>query len=187
MVEKILEPGEKLPGYWPVQGTSGYEFLSLVNNLFTNHASQKTFNKFYQALANEHRAVSEQVIEKKSYILYEHMAGELENLFRLFMQPGIIEKKDMSSVRPEEMKEVIGEFLIHCPVYRFYGNEFPLRAEERERVQHVIRDVKKYNPELHSAIDLFEKALLSGPEELNETCSSWMLRQIKPLTVKNRR
>ncbi|HEY0355291.1 MAG TPA: 4-alpha-glucanotransferase, partial [Flavisolibacter sp.] len=124
--------------------------------------------KFYQALANDHRAVAERVIEKKSYILYEHMAGELENLFRLFMQSGIIEKKDMSSVRQEEMKEVIGEFLIHCPVYRYYGNEFPLQGEERDWVQHVIRDVKKYNPELHTAIDLFEKALLSGREELNE-------------------
>src|SRR5205807_2386518 len=31
VVEKILEPGEELPAEWPVDGTSGYEFTTLVN------------------------------------------------------------------------------------------------------------------------------------------------------------
>ena len=39
VVEKILEPGENMPDNWPVQGNSGYDFLGMVNNLFTNRSS----------------------------------------------------------------------------------------------------------------------------------------------------
>ena len=36
IVEKILERHESLPEHWPVQGTSGYDYLAISNNLFTN-------------------------------------------------------------------------------------------------------------------------------------------------------
>ena len=34
LVEKILGEGEQLPRSWPVAGTTGYDFLNLVNGLF---------------------------------------------------------------------------------------------------------------------------------------------------------
>src|SRR5262249_21345276 len=34
VVEKILGADEPLPPEWPVQGTTGYEFLNLLNGLF---------------------------------------------------------------------------------------------------------------------------------------------------------
>src|SRR5688572_1098237 len=36
VVEKILASAEEMPSKWPVQGNSGYDFLAMVNNLFTN-------------------------------------------------------------------------------------------------------------------------------------------------------
>ncbi|MFN6946140.1 MAG: alpha-amylase family glycosyl hydrolase [Cytophagaceae bacterium] len=45
-VEKILEPGESLPQKWPIQGNTGYDFLSLPNNLFTNSDTNKNFTYF---------------------------------------------------------------------------------------------------------------------------------------------
>jgi len=48
VVEKILEKGEELPKNWPVEGTSGYDFLALANNLFTKNAAKKEFNNFYK-------------------------------------------------------------------------------------------------------------------------------------------
>ena len=34
VVEKILEPGERLPENWPVDGTTGYDFLNVLNGHF---------------------------------------------------------------------------------------------------------------------------------------------------------
>ena len=36
VVEKVLETGETLPKSWPVAGTTGYDFLNLVGNLFVD-------------------------------------------------------------------------------------------------------------------------------------------------------
>ncbi|HUD30717.1 MAG TPA: malto-oligosyltrehalose synthase [Novosphingobium sp.] len=35
-VEKIVKPGEELPGSWPVEGMSGYEFMGPVTRLLTD-------------------------------------------------------------------------------------------------------------------------------------------------------
>ena len=167
-VEKILEPGEALPKQWPVQGNTGYDFLSLVNNLFTNQHQEIYFTRYYRKLVNDPRPVHELVTEKKSAILYEHMAGELENLFRLFVDQNFVEKKTLSSVRPEELKEVIAEFLIHCPVYRFYGSSFPLDKEEGDAVKEILDVVKKYNPELQRATAIFYDAIFGSTGENQE-------------------
>jgi len=33
-VEKILEKGEELPGDWTVDGTTGYDFMNMLNGVF---------------------------------------------------------------------------------------------------------------------------------------------------------
>ncbi len=39
VVEKILEPGERLPESWPVHGTTGYDFLAQLNGIFVDRTS----------------------------------------------------------------------------------------------------------------------------------------------------
>lgn len=171
LVEKILEPGESLPKSWPVQGNTGYDFLSLANNLFTWKSSEKAFTKFYKSLVRSHRPLPEQIREKKAYILYNHMAGELENLYQLFRQSNIIDKKVFASIRPDDVKEAIGEFLVHCPVYRYYGTCFPLPDEEAASVERILNQVRYYNPELRQAVDLLDHVLLRKPHEHNKELS----------------
>ena len=38
---------------------------------------------------------------------------------------------------PPTLKMLSAEFLIHCPVYRYYGNRFPLHGEEMLSVQNI--------------------------------------------------
>ena len=79
MVEKILQNDEALPADWPVQGTTGYGYLSMVNNLFTRTSSEVAFTRFYRSLLGEHVAVRQELHDKKAYILFQHMNGELDN------------------------------------------------------------------------------------------------------------
>ncbi|MFL5809043.1 MAG: malto-oligosyltrehalose synthase, partial [Flavisolibacter sp.] len=168
IVEKILEPGESLPAQWPIQGNTGYDFLSLVNNLFTNQKAEKLFTRFYRQITRDNRSVEEQIHDKKSSILFNHMGGELDNLYHLFMNLNIVEKKIFAMIRTDDLKAAIGEFLIHCPVYRFYGTSFPLASEESEAVREVLYRVRKYNRELRRAVDILEEVLLKKPLEANE-------------------
>ena len=168
VVEKILEPGESLAAGWPVQGNTGYDFLSLVNNLFTHRDAEPPFTKFYRQLTKDKRSIHDQLHEKKSYILHNHMAGELENLYQLFRELNLAEKKAFASIRPDEVKEAIGEFLIHCPVYRYYGNQFPLEGEEAAALGTILDRVRRSNSHLRRAVDILDNVLLKKPSDGNE-------------------
>lgn len=165
VVEKILEPGEDLPS-WPVQGTTGYDFLALVNNLFTNKKSEAAFTDFYESLTGEYRSLHQQLHEKKSFILYEYMGGELENLYRYFLQLNVADKKFLARIPSDDMKSAIGEFMIQCPVYRFYGAAFPLRGEEEKSVRTLLHRLRR-SGESAEAVSVLESVLLHKPHEGN--------------------
>ncbi len=64
-VEKILEAGELLRPEWPVEGTTGYEFLNDVTALFVDPAAEEPLTRLYGELTGEHRAFAEVAAEAK--------------------------------------------------------------------------------------------------------------------------
>lgn len=165
VVEKILEPGEEMPNYWPIQGNTGYDYLSIVNNVFTEKSSKEQFTQFYKELVNDDRTVHQQIHDKKAHILSESMGGELSNLHQLFQDLNLVEPEALGKVEPELLKEAIGEFLIECPVYRYYGNKLPLDNTEAEAVQEILSGIRLKKPELSSAVELLEQGILQKPLE----------------------
>jgi malto-oligosyltrehalose synthase/4-alpha-glucanotransferase len=161
IVEKILAAEENLPGHWPIEGTTGYEFLATVNNLFTNKAAERTFTSFYQELISENDPAKYHLLKKKAHILYEHMGGELENLYQLFVELSLASREDLDRIGKETFRMAIGEFLVHCPVYRYYGNQIPFDEQERFAVQNIFNDIRNSHPELGDAIVLLESSLLT--------------------------
>ncbi|WP_234733730.1 malto-oligosyltrehalose synthase [Tellurirhabdus bombi] len=166
-VEKILEPGEPLPQNWPIQGSTGYEFLALVNNLFTRQKSKADFTAFYNDLVGKQTPVQEQIHQKKAHILNNHMVGELENLCQFFIESTLVSEDELNTVSHEELKEAIGAVLIHCPVYRYYGNRFPLDSSEVAAVKDIFDQVRKGKPKLATALGLLEASLLHKPLDNN--------------------
>ena len=64
-VEKILEPGEPLRPDWPVEGTTGYEFMNDVTALFVDPAGEEPLTRLYEELTGERRAFAEVAAEAK--------------------------------------------------------------------------------------------------------------------------
>jgi len=160
VVEKILEPGEDLPAAWPVQGTTGYDFLAIVNNLFTQNNAEKRFTKIYDAFLRDKRSVSEKIREKKSFILFEYMGGELKNLGHLLLELNLIDENDLRKIPPEDIIHGIAEFLIQCPVYRYYGNQCPLDKNESMAVRKIFDSCRRSKPALSEFLWLLEHALI---------------------------
>lgn len=130
VVEKILEPGELLPSNWPIAGTTGYDFLGLVNQLFTNEKAEKKFNKFYKDLGRFNSPIAVQVQRKKRTFLQTHMQGELDNLHQAFLS--------LTNDNANGYKDVITEFLVRCPVYRFYNASTPLSPEDQQAIEEIF-------------------------------------------------
>jgi malto-oligosyltrehalose synthase/4-alpha-glucanotransferase len=156
VVEKVLEKDEDMP-VWPIQGNTGYDFLALVNNLLTDKGNRHKFTFFYKNLTQNATRVAQQVHDKKAYILYNQMAGELDNLTDLFLRSGIIKSKEIAKI---EIKQAIAQFLINCPDYRFYGNSFPLHKDEERQVKKILSAIKNEDKTLTLAVGSLETAFL---------------------------
>src|SRR5207302_666094 len=48
VVEKILAPEESLPLDWPVAGTTGYEFLNRLTQVYIDPAGEGPLTRLYQ-------------------------------------------------------------------------------------------------------------------------------------------
>lgn len=148
IVEKILAQGEHLPGSWPVQGNTGYDFLAWVNNLFTTPKAMSQLTTFYDKLVKQQKNVPELLREKKQHILFSHMAGELDNLYSALLKAD----HNFSQKDPVLIKKAIAALLVACPVYRYYGNHFPLSETEINAIDQLFETVKKENPELYTSL-----------------------------------
>jgi malto-oligosyltrehalose synthase/4-alpha-glucanotransferase len=146
VVEKILEPGEQLPRSWPVQGTTGYDYLGLVNQLFTNQKAERKFDAFYKDVSNSSRPVHLQLLKKKRTFLSQYMQGELDNLYQLledlklnFLEPD--NETNHQEDSKQVIKKLIADLLVHLPVYRFYPDSYPLREEESAALQSIFEEM----------------------------------------------
>jgi (1->4)-alpha-D-glucan 1-alpha-D-glucosylmutase len=89
-VEKILEPGEKLRD-WPVEGTTGYEFLNDVLGLFVDPAAEEAFSGLYREVSGETRPFAEVAHEAKLELARSDFRPEVERLRALLERPGLEE------------------------------------------------------------------------------------------------
>lgn len=143
VVEKILGKDEHIPKQWPIQGSTGYKFLSIINNLLTNTKAERDFSKFYNQFISKPLEIAEQTLKKKRLILHHFMTGELEHLYCLSQQIELL--KRFSKV---DLKHAIANFLIHCPVYRFYGQQLPLSDDEIKAIKVIFQSIPKKPSEL---------------------------------------
>lgn len=167
VVEKILEEGEEMPSQWPIQGNTGYDFLAQLNNLFTSVSAKKVLTKYYKSLTGDDKNINRQILQKKAGILGDYMAGELDNLYALFVDLKLIEEEHLQSLKPGSLKDAIGQMLICCPVYRFYGNQLPLSGANKEGLKKIFQDISVVKS-LRPAVAILEDVLLHWPEEGKE-------------------
>ena len=148
VVEKILHAGEPLPNYWPIQGTTGYDYLGLANQLFTNEKSRKIIHQFYEKISGQQPPILEQILAKKRRFLNEFMLGELAYLYNLMLDlradnPSIKSATKKASAA-QVYKKMIGEFMVRMPVYRLYINSYPLKKVDIDTLDEIFLALSKY-------------------------------------------
>lgn len=141
IAEKILERDEKLPRDWPVQGTTGYDFLSLSNNLFTNPESERILTRYYEKKTGVKASLKQQQIEKKALILSRYMQGEVRNLYRYLLELELCPVK--TKIPGDKIREAISAFLVYFPVYRLYEESFPMREKAYKVIRSTWKAIRK--------------------------------------------
>jgi malto-oligosyltrehalose synthase/4-alpha-glucanotransferase len=161
VIEKILEEGEHMPADWPIEGATGYEFLATVNNVLTNPAAEGTFSDFYHELTDTKDSITDQIYQKKRAILKDHMAGELNNLVQLFQNLELVPADQLSAADLPVFREALGELLVHCPVYRYYGESLPLSTTEESQLKDLLKSVE--TEARHPALKILKEVWIKAP------------------------
>src|SRR5690606_3057106 len=81
--EKILEPGERLPPCWPIEGTTGYDFLNLLGGVFVEAGHVDEMNTVYREFIGEDSQYQVVASKSKREVLTELLVSELNRLTNL--------------------------------------------------------------------------------------------------------
>lgn len=159
VVEKIFDFTEKLPDIWPVQGTTGYDFLNYVNGIFCNKDNEKEFTKIYYKFTGLHTSYDELVCQKKRLIIGKHMAGNIDNLAHL-MQRIASRDRHGRDITLYGLKRALVEIMAFFPVYRTYINREKLSETDRTYIKEAIEQARLNSPALEYELNFIEKFLL---------------------------
>jgi (1->4)-alpha-D-glucan 1-alpha-D-glucosylmutase len=158
-VEKILGFEEELPSYWPVQGTTGYDFLNCVNGIFCEEKNEERFTQIYTRFTGFRTPYVDLVSEKKRLIIGKHMAGDVDGLAHLMKSVSSGDRYG-SDITLYGLKRALVEVLTFFPVYRTYISHEVYSEEDRLRIREVIRKAKENNPGLFHELNFIERFLL---------------------------
>ena len=164
IVEKILGAGETLPSDWPVYGTTGYEFITLLNGLFVNGANAQRIDEAYTRFTGNRVPYDELVYEKKKLIMGLSMASEINVLGH---QLDRLSEKDRRSrdFTLNSLINAIREIIASFPVYRTYIAPDGQGVTDRDRayIRLAVLKAKRRHPALNSLVFDFVRDLLLQP------------------------
>lgn len=171
VVEKILEPHEKLRVNWPIEGTTGYDFLNYVNGIFCYQDSEGEFEQCYSQFIGDVLKCDKLIDENKRKILEKHLAGDIDNLAHLLKR--IADQYRYSSdFTIYGLKAALVEVMAAFSVYRTYisgevsGEEvnYEVSKLDQECIAQVIAKTQENIPsflnELINEISFIQKFLL---------------------------
>jgi (1->4)-alpha-D-glucan 1-alpha-D-glucosylmutase len=164
VVEKILEREEELSELWPVQGTTGYEFMNTVNGLFCQSKNEDRFSKIYAFFSGFENSGTDLVYERKKHIIEYHMKGDIDNL-ACHMKRIAGRDRHGKDFTLHGLKRALVEMLAHFPVYRTYINRNGSNQRDQTYIQAAAKEALRTHPGLCREIDYITSCLLAEPRE----------------------
>lgn len=128
VAEKILTPGERLPADWPVDGTTGYDFLNTVNGLFVDRRAERVLTRFYSEFTGRTEPCAAVVRRAKLDVLDSLFGAETNRLAALLSGSAGAGRWGMDMLRTA-VKELAAAF----SVYRTYVVPPTGAVDERDR------------------------------------------------------
>ena len=141
LVEKILEGREPLRPDWPVQGTTGYEFIRALGGLMTDPDGEAPLTAAYEAFTGEPADYDSLLAGIKRHIFVRNLAGELDVLTGLALQ---LAQADLATrdYGRDTLRRAIIELGASLPVYRTYVDVDGPRPEDEALIAHAEADAK---------------------------------------------
>ncbi|MDX2272755.1 MAG: malto-oligosyltrehalose synthase [Cyanobacteriota bacterium] len=165
IVEKILESHETIPSHWPLQGSTGYDFLVKLNGIFCQTNYWEKFDLIYTTFSGL-KVTADQVIEdKKRLIIERNLSGDMDNLAYLHKQISS-RHRYANDFTLYSLRKALVEVLIYFPVYRIYVNNGSLDEIGQSYIRQAVEQARESQPILLNELNFIERFLLLQYDDL---------------------
>lgn len=157
VVEKILQRGERLPGSWPVAGTTGYEFAALLDGVFVDPSGVRELADRFARFTEVDGTLADITYEAKRQVARDLFGGEVRQLAGELatLAPGVNE---------DALREALVEVSACLPVYRTYYRGLRPGQGDRARIQAAVGEARRRAPHIHEAALQAVQARLLGTD-----------------------
>jgi (1->4)-alpha-D-glucan 1-alpha-D-glucosylmutase len=151
--EKILESGEFLRESWPIEGTTGYDFMNVCNNLIVRGDGLKELTAIYSDFTREPVDFNAVAHEKKLTVQQEGLGSDINRLTSLFVE--ICEgNRDRRDYTRAEIRRALREVTSCFSVYRTYvvPERDQVLDEDRTQIDNAVAQAKERRQDLNASL-----------------------------------
>jgi (1->4)-alpha-D-glucan 1-alpha-D-glucosylmutase len=159
VVEKILGAYEILREDWPVYGTSGYDFLNVLNGLFVDAEQRRTWTRLYREWTQDPRPFAEVVYNSKHLIMQMSLSSEVYRLaYRIDrLAQGHRGSRDLTF---NSLRRALQQIIACFPVYRSYISSDALHPDDQRYIHQAVSQAQRHNPTVSRELFTFVRDLL---------------------------
>ncbi|NNG37876.1 malto-oligosyltrehalose synthase [Flexivirga sp. ID2601S] len=169
-VEKILEPGERLPSSWACAGTTGYDALRVVQEALTDPADASVLRDTWVAAGGD-PDYAHVVETAKRQVVDKSLGPEVDRLTRRA-------RETLPDLDPERLREAVVELLVAGEVYRAYVRpDHRLSATARARLSDAFTEAVSRRPDLRPELDALVPLTTLAEDEASATDFGVRLQQ----------
>jgi (1->4)-alpha-D-glucan 1-alpha-D-glucosylmutase len=151
--EKILEPKESLRATWPIEGTTGYDFLNVCNRLLVHDEGLRELTHIYAGFTGEPVDFESIAREKKLNVEHEALGSDVNRLASLFVE--ICENnRDRRDYTRAEIRRALREMAACLSVYRTYvvPERDQIVDEDRSQIDQAVALAKASRMDLDTGL-----------------------------------
>jgi len=170
VVEKILESSEALRTDWAVSGTTGYDFLNVLNGIFVARNNEQFFSTIYFRFLRQGASRFRDLANStKKMVMLISLASEVNELGYLLRDIASSDRRHRDFTL-NSLTFVIREVIAALGIYRTYIDPDTGQAspEDQQAIDQAVAEAKRRNPRTDPSIfDFVGDTVLLRDESIN--------------------
>jgi (1->4)-alpha-D-glucan 1-alpha-D-glucosylmutase len=177
IVEKITSGSETLPPEWPTAGTTGYDYLNVVNTLFIDAAGSRELESIYREFTGIRSSFTETWYVRKKLVMEDLFASDVRMLSWRLARLAALDRLGRD-VPMRELLRGLKEITACLPIYRTYCRNLTLSQADRAYLMRAFLIARDRAPAAVVSDESFEFLrrvfLLAPPAGLEKHKEQWL-------------
>ena len=151
--EKILEAGEFLRPTWPIDGTSGYDFMNTAIAVLLSPRGMAELGRIYGQFTGEPTSFPAIAHDKKLLVMEQALGSDVNRLTSLFVEICEVNRNQRDFTRVEILR-AIREIAACFAIYRTYvqPEREEISDEDREYIDRATRQAKENRADIDGSL-----------------------------------